>query len=124
MSNKQRKNGQYTKSKDIVYGYCKQHPRNVPMVLSNIILKRFDITYFVNDSSKIKDILLPKFNFIQSIVDEINNYFEFDQCETCPATTWSDDFERTKYCLLLQFSYSTSLLVVFQNFHLIVHVVK
>ena len=89
------------RAKDIVYGHSNQYHRNVPIVLSNIILKYFNNTYHINNELKIKDILLPKFNFTESIVIEIGQYLSFEQCETCNLITWPDGFDHTQcyaYC--------------------------
>ena len=34
-------------------------------------------------NNQIKDILLPKVNFIESIVNELGNYLQFKKCQTC-----------------------------------------
>ena len=80
------------RTRDIVYGHSNQHHRNVPIVISNIVLKYFNNTYHTNKQLRIKDILLPKFNFVESIVTAIEHYLPFERCDACTSITWSNTF--------------------------------
>ena len=77
------------KTRDVIYGHSRQHNRNIPIVLSNKILQFYNETYHKNHLLQIKDILLPKLNFMETIVDNIEIFLLFKQCNTCHLVTWA-----------------------------------